>query len=384
MDLVKKYIGQLSGEGAKLLATSSFYRFVGKHLDSPNLESILQSICKNVSKLEEFGVCWFVPSLNVGIVFKFWKQMDPNSEELPGVVLDTKIDDELIEVYKDILPGFFVVGFEPISDNLKSKIKFNCEWFNPSPLAKHNRDILHEHNLSNCPIFPAVYRHIYGEDPKTAPSIENAIGENGERVGENGERVGENSERVGENAEDRAHKVQQKPLEYQPFFDGLKRNPGKYAGKYYLFTDGGAIKNGRPGCRASYGWELFFVDNSGNVQYIEGGQGEILKNPTNNRGELTAILKGLEFAHEKGPIVVVSDSQYCLNSIFEWSKKWISKGEEKANMDLIRKILKFTKNATPKHVRSHQKRPTESWDIFLWWGNSRVDERCNRVLSSSL
>ena len=67
---------------------------------------------------------------------------------------------------------------------------------------------------------------------------------------------------------------------------------------------------------------------------------------TNNRMEFMAMIKGLEQVPvSRHPVVLVSDSQYCLNSIFKWGENWRRNGWRTAlgqpvkNVDLIRILL---------------------------------------------
>jgi ribonuclease HI len=98
-----------------------------------------------------------------------------------------------------------------------------------------------------------------------------------------------------------------------------------------VYTDGSCFPN--PG----YGsWAYVVVQND---EIIHSDCGYDF-NVTNNQMELTAIIKGLEYlyVHNNGKgAVVLSDSQYCVNSITEWFIGWVrrKKTNIKKNIELI-------------------------------------------------
>ena len=117
-----------------------------------------------------------------------------------------------------------------------------------------------------------------------------------------------------------------------------------------VYTDGAASKNGQKGARAGYGvfWGVNDPRNEGGP--LEG------EKQTNQRGELTAVLRALEQS-EKGTksLEIRTDSQYTINCIENWSIKWVkngwkgSSGKPVDNRDLVERILKL-KNARPGKV----------------------------------
>lgn len=108
-----------------------------------------------------------------------------------------------------------------------------------------------------------------------------------------------------------------------------------------------------------------------------------LENSTNNRNEFMAILESLLLIHEHGyynsyhKIAIVSDSEYCIKSITEYSRKWFDSNlnildNSKKNLDIIKSILKLLKNILLPvefiKVKSH----TGNSDILSIY-NSKVD-----------
>jgi ribonuclease HI len=81
-----------------------------------------------------------------------------------------------------------------------------------------------------------------------------------------------------------------------------------------LFTDGACIGNPGPG-----GW-AFILKHPATGRSREGSGGE--HHATNNRMEITAVIRGLEALKGSCRVELFSDSQYVLNAINEWIGKW--------------------------------------------------------------
>ncbi len=147
-----------------------------------------------------------------------------------------------------------------------------------------------------------------------------------------------------------------------------------------VFTDGGALKNGKKGAKAGY---AIYFDNFEYSSLLEQGMPQ-----TNNYAELYAIMYALkklidgEKASEK--IVLYSDSEYSIKCINTWSKAWKknnwlnAKGQPVKNKELIQQILELVEdfdNLSFKHVFSHLPEPpnknTLEWT--LWNGNNICD-----------
>jgi ribonuclease HI len=86
-----------------------------------------------------------------------------------------------------------------------------------------------------------------------------------------------------------------------------------------IYTDGGCSGNPGPG-----GWA--FTLNADGVFSTELSGAE--KDTTNNKMELTAVIRALEYARNLGSekIVVNTDSQYVRNGILSWVANWKRKG----------------------------------------------------------
>jgi ribonuclease HI len=87
-----------------------------------------------------------------------------------------------------------------------------------------------------------------------------------------------------------------------------------------IWTDGSCLGNPGPG-----GWAFIASDGA---QTVERGGGE--KNTTNNRMELTAVLRALTSV--KNPKVEIhTDSQYVKNGMQSWLKSWRKNGWKTAD-----------------------------------------------------
>ena len=86
------------------------------------------------------------------------------------------------------------------------------------------------------------------------------------------------------------------------------------------WTDGACEPN--PGLG---GWGFVMRRADGSTAEECGGERET----TNNRMELTAILRALAALADDAAIVIYSDSQYAVNGLTVWSKKWAERNWHK-------------------------------------------------------
>jgi len=106
-----------------------------------------------------------------------------------------------------------------------------------------------------------------------------------------------------------------------------------------IYTDGSSLANGRAEAMAGVG--VYFGPGDGrNVS--EGLQGT---KQTNQRAELTAVLRALEACPKDRRVVILTDSRYAINCCSDWFKKWRANGWVNAagksveNRDLIQKVV---------------------------------------------
>jgi len=86
----------------------------------------------------------------------------------------------------------------------------------------------------------------------------------------------------------------------------------------HLFTDGGCSGNPGPG-----GW-AFVLRHPASGKEIERSGGE--KVTTNNRMELTAVVRGLEALTKPSHVELFTDSVYVGKGLSEWMAKWKAQG----------------------------------------------------------
>ena len=79
-----------------------------------------------------------------------------------------------------------------------------------------------------------------------------------------------------------------------------------------IWTDGSCLGNPGPG-----GWG-FVATNGKDVAERCGGE----KNTTNNKMELTAVIKALTAARKHSEVEIHTDSQYVKNGMQSWIKNW--------------------------------------------------------------
>jgi len=82
--------------------------------------------------------------------------------------------------------------------------------------------------------------------------------------------------------------------------------------KIKIYTDGAC--SGNPG---NGGWGALIQENDNEIK-INGGE----LNTTNNRMELTAVIKALELFERSVEIEIYTDSKYVMQGITEWIKNW--------------------------------------------------------------
>lgn len=106
--------------------------------------------------------------------------------------------------------------------------------------------------------------------------------------------------------------------------------------KVELYTDGACSGNPGPG-----GWGTILIYN-GHEKEMSGGE----EQTTNNRMELTAVIKGLSALKEPCDVTITTDSKYVCDAINQgWLRKWVDNSWRKAdkkpvlNIDLWEKLL---------------------------------------------
>ena len=157
------------------------------------------------------------------------------------------------------------------------------------------------------------------------------------------------------------------PVEQIAMIDDMKQNaPGETKpvvaaeGMVRLFTDGACQGNPGPG-----GWG-FIIKNGDGLELGRGSGGE--RPTTNNRMELTSVIRGLEMLNATQSVKLVTDSQYVAKGLSEWMAGWKKRGwkrktakglEPVANEDLWRQLdeLVASRKIVCEWVRGHAGHP---------------------------
>ena len=118
--------------------------------------------------------------------------------------------------------------------------------------------------------------------------------------------------------------------------------------KVKIYTDGACSGNPGPG---GYGAILIHEDI---IKEISGKE----KLTTNNKMEITAVLKGLELIKYSCDIEIYSDSSYVVDSVekgwlFNWEKNNWRKSDKKEvkNIDLWKEMLKYLRMYNIKFIK---------------------------------
>ncbi|MBN2295988.1 MAG: ribonuclease HI [Pirellulales bacterium] len=127
-----------------------------------------------------------------------------------------------------------------------------------------------------------------------------------------------------------------------------------------LFTDGGCSGNPGPG-----GW-AFILQHPATGKELERSGAE--RETTNNRMELTAVIRGLESLTRRSQVEVFTDSVYVGKGFSEWMPKWKANGWRRRtkggwgkvkNVDLWKTLdeLLAKHKVIFTHVRGHSGHP---------------------------
>jgi len=139
-----------------------------------------------------------------------------------------------------------------------------------------------------------------------------------------------------------------------------------------IYTDGACRGNPGPG-----GWGAFlsFGDHE---KELSGAEAQT----TNNRMELTAVIRALEALKRPLPIKIYTDSEYVRRGITEWIGSWKSRGWKTAdrkpvkNQDLWQRLDELVEGQRIEWhwVKGHSGVP----------GNERVDRLANQAIDAML
>lgn len=137
-----------------------------------------------------------------------------------------------------------------------------------------------------------------------------------------------------------------------------------------IYTDGSARGNPGPG-----GWGAI-ISNEERVAELGGDE----SHTTNNRMEITAAIRAVEFAAENfppdSPMQVYTDSEYLMKGITLWIQNWQKKGWKTAgkkavlNKDLWQELLIVTEE---KEI---------DWKYVAGHAGHEANERCDEIATA--
>ncbi len=125
-----------------------------------------------------------------------------------------------------------------------------------------------------------------------------------------------------------------------------------------VFTDGSSVPNPGPG-----GWGAVYVLGGEVVEHAHGHDPDT----TNNRMELTAIIRGIELVPAGTPTTLYTDSRLCVDTLTQWAAGWERRGWSRKsgpikNLDLVKEAWALV-----------QSRP----EIELAWVKAHAGNRWN-------
>ena len=164
----------------------------------------------------------------------------------------------------------------------------------------------------------------------------------------------------------------------------------------HIFTDGACPNNGKRNANAAWGCLLVSDDGYIVLDRLSGAI-PLTESQTNQRAELTALLRGLELAEKQfgrlndiKKVQIWSDSEYSINCASVWGPKWKAKGWKKQggdiqHLDLIRVLVEKTLalgfKIEYRWLKGHK--GGESQHAFPWMFNHQVDALANSALRAN-
>lgn len=146
--------------------------------------------------------------------------------------------------------------------------------------------------------------------------------------------------------------------------------------RYIVHTDGACRNNPGPG-----GWGVVLqLEAGGSIIKEKELSGAMVKETTNNRMELSAVLGGLRRLKDKTiPITVRSDSKYVIDGMSKWLEGWKRNGwltsskKPVLNMDLWLELDQLQETLGP-----------ISWLWVKGHSGDPMNERCDRLANVAI
>ena len=154
------------------------------------------------------------------------------------------------------------------------------------------------------------------------------------------------------------------------------QSPVQDTRRYIIHTDGACRNNPGPG-----GWgAVLQLEAEGEIIKEKDLSGATASETTNNRMELTAVLRGLRRLNDKAiPITVRSDSRYVIDGMSKWLENWKQNGWRKSdkaavlNMDLWQELDLLQETLGP-----------ISWVWVKGHSGDPMNDRCDRLANIAI
>ena len=122
-----------------------------------------------------------------------------------------------------------------------------------------------------------------------------------------------------------------------------------------IFTDGACSGNPGPG-----GWGVILRSGK-HEKELSGGE----RATTNNRMELTAVIRGLEALKQTSTVIIHTDSRYVMDGVTQWLPRWKKNGWKTADKKPVKNddLWKLLETEASRHdmawrwVRGHDGHP---------------------------
>ena len=127
-----------------------------------------------------------------------------------------------------------------------------------------------------------------------------------------------------------------------------------------VFTDGGSAPNPGPG-----GWGAVYVVDGEVVEQTHGHDPAT----TNNRMELTALIRGCALVPEGTTATLYSDSNLAVQSMNSWAKGWERRGWKRKtgpveNLDLVKELYYLLQSRPELHLRWIRAHDGSRWNEY--------------------
>ena len=135
-----------------------------------------------------------------------------------------------------------------------------------------------------------------------------------------------------------------------------------------IYTDGACSGNPGPG-----GWGAIILYNN-DSSTLSGGE----KLTTNNRMEITAVIKSLEIIEENSEIKIYTDSKYVINGITNWIKSWKENDWISSNKKVVKNVDLW------KNLELLVQKKIISWQWVKGHSGNKMNEKVDEIARNEI